>query len=509
MYQKAYTGRCQPRMTGRRLGYPSSMSGITISRPDITLLLDLDGKIRRATLADGLPAGGLESWVGRMWADTVSDGASDRVRGMLQDARSSGVSAFRVVNQRFPNGLELPVEYSTVRLGGEAGLIAIGKNQSTVTELQNRLIAAQHAREQDYWKMREVETRYRMLFDTSNEAVLIVRSDGFNVVEANLAALRALSITPGQDLLPELPLAEQDLFRAMLDRIRDQGRAPAIVVHLGVQRVAWTMRASLLATEPGHVFLLQLAPLVPRVGTSETSASTAFGGAVAGTLPIDELFERLPDAHVIIDLEGRVLRANAAFLDLVQVGSMGLVLGERMGRWLSRPGADLAVLISAVQRHHYVRLFTTTLQSALSSEVEVEISAAGERDQDCRFVSLLIRDISRRIAQAGGISNVDVDVGERQVAFAQRPSMHGPGGQTLLAALGTMADDLGETSLPALVKETVGLVERHYIEAALERTDGNRTATAELLGLSRQSLYMKLNRYGLDTESQAALDHDR
>jgi PAS domain-containing protein len=404
------------------------MSGITISRPDITLLLDLDGKIRRATLADGLPAGGIETWVGRMWADTVSDGASDRVRGMLHDARASGVSAFRVVNQRFPNGLELPVEYSTIRLGGEAGLIAIGKNQSTVTELQNRLIAAQQAREQDYWKLRDVETRYRMLFDTSNEAVLIVRADGFNVVEANLAALRTLSIT--DSLIPP-----------------------------------------------------------------------ALENAGYGNLPVDALFDRLPDAHVIIDLEGTVLRANTAFLDLVQVGSMGLVIGERIGRWLSRPGADIAVLISAVRRHHYVRLFTTTLQSELSSEMEVEISAAGERDEDCRFVSLLIRDISRRIALSG--AGGAADLGERHVP------KHAAGGQTLLAALGTMADDLGETSLPALVKETVGLVERHYIEAALERTDGNRTATAELLGLSRQSLYMKLNRYGLDTESQAALDHEQ
>jgi transcriptional regulator PpsR len=477
------------------------MSGITISRPDITLLLDLDGKIRRATLADGLPAGGIETWVGRMWADTVSDGASDRVRGMLHDARASGVSAFRVVNQRFPNGLELPVEYSTIRLGGEAGLIAIGKNQSTVTELQNRLIAAQQAREQDYWKLRDVETRYRMLFDTSNEAVLIVRADGFNVVEANLAALRTLSITPGQDLLPELSLTEQDMFRAMLDRIRDQGRAPAMVVHLGLQRAAWTMRASLLTSEPGHVFLLQLAPLASRTNPADSLIPPALENAGYGNLPVDALFDRLPDAHVIIDLEGTVLRANTAFLDLVQVGSMGLVIGERIGRWLSRPGADIAVLISAVRRHHYVRLFTTTLQSELSSEMEVEISAAGERDEDCRFVSLLIRDISRRIALSG--AGGAADLGERHVP------KHAAGGQTLLAALGTMADDLGETSLPALVKETVGLVERHYIEAALERTDGNRTATAELLGLSRQSLYMKLNRYGLDTESQAALDHEQ
>ena len=39
------------------------------------------------------------------------------------------------------------------------------------------------------------------------------------------------------------------------------------------------------------------------------------------------------------------------------------------------------------------------------------------------------------------------------------------------------------------------------IESALELTNGNRTAAAELLGLSRQSLYAKLNRYGLDGDS--------
>ncbi len=496
------------------------MSGITISRPDITLLLDLDGNIRRATLADSLPVGGVDAWVGRNWADTVSDGAGDRVRTMLQDARASGVSAFRTVNQRFPSGLELPVEYSTIRLGGEAGLIAIGKNQSTVTELQNRLIAAQQAREQDYWKLRDVETRYRMLFDTSSEAVLIVRADGFNVVEANLAALRTLSITPGQDLLPELPLSEHAMFRTMLDRIRDQGRAPAIVVHLGVERTAWTMRASLLSAEPGQVFLLQLAPLVAPVLLRPSPAGTPGDGAALPSrdsqardtpsrdnLPIDALLERLPDAYVVIDLEGTVLRANAAFLDLVQVGAVGLVLGERLGRWLSRPGADLAVLLSSVQRHHDVRLFSTTLHTD-TAEIAVEISAAGDREQNCRFVNLLIRDVSRRIAAPAAQPTPFGFSALLANPHAHTPSARASKGHTLLAALGAMADDLGEASLPTLVKETVGLVERHYIEAALERADGNRTATADMLGLSRQSLYMKLNRYGLDTESQAALEHD-
>ena len=54
------------------------------------------------------------------------------------------------------------------------GLLAIGKNVQAVAELQSRLIAAQQAMERDYWKLREIETRYRVLFDASNEAVLLV-----------------------------------------------------------------------------------------------------------------------------------------------------------------------------------------------------------------------------------------------------------------------------------------------------------------------------------------------
>ena len=53
--------------------------------------------------------------------------------------------------------------------------------------MQARLIAAQVAQtmERDYWKLREVETRYRLLFDASNEAVLLAHASNMRIVEAN------------------------------------------------------------------------------------------------------------------------------------------------------------------------------------------------------------------------------------------------------------------------------------------------------------------------------------
>jgi transcriptional regulator PpsR len=213
------------------------MNGINIAQPDVTLLLDKEGVIREATLSDTLAGEGLEAWIGRPWVETVADPGADKVQRMVADTRNSRVSMFRQVTQCFPSGLELLMEYTTVRLGGNAGLLAIGKSLQAVAELQSRLIAAQQAMERDYWKLREIETRYRLLFDASNEAVLLLKASTLRVIEANPAAIRALGLSPiGREFVPELPAQDQEPFQAMLLRVREHGKAPGILVHLGAQR---------------------------------------------------------------------------------------------------------------------------------------------------------------------------------------------------------------------------------------------------------------------------------
>ena len=67
-------------------------------------------------------------------------------------------------------------------------------------------------------------------------------------------------------------------------------------------------------------------------------------------------------------------------------------------------------------------------------------------------------------------------------------------------AFAAIEKDIGRTPLPALVRQTAAALERHCIERALALAEGNRTTTAELLGLSRQSLYAKLGRYGFHAD---------
>jgi DNA-binding NtrC family response regulator len=67
----------------------------------------------------------------------------------------------------------------------------------------------------------------------------------------------------------------------------------------------------------------------------------------------------------------------------------------------------------------------------------------------------------------------------------------------LARSVDEMTKLVGRVPLRDLVRETTDMIERLCIEAALKLTQDNRALAAEMLGLSRQSLYTKLRRYGI------------
>jgi transcriptional regulator PpsR len=445
------------------------MARVALAQPDVTLLLDMSGVIREATVASGLSDESVDAWLGCPWVDTVADFVGEKVRRIVEDARDSGISAFRQLTQRFPSGREVPMEYTTVLLGGRAGLLAVGKSLLAVAELQTRFVAAQQTLERDYWKLREVETRYRLLFNHSTEAVLLVRAGDCGIEEANPAATHALGLEgPGRKTLMQAVGAdEQGALRALLQRAQEQGKPPALVVHLGEQRAPWMVRASAVKGDPGTLLLVQLVPMTPRAQHGPDDLPSP-----------DTALTSLADPYVLIDGDGTVRRANQAFAELVDMPSTAAVIGESLDRWIWRPGADLSVLLATLKDHQVARLFPSSAHSELDVETEVEISGATVTSGTQSFFGLVIRDVGRRLTRYRDPKQI-TDLIE------------------------SVAEPVGKMPLKQLIRSTVDGVERHYIKAALDLVGGNRTAAADVLGLSRQSLYMKLGRYGLETETQA------
>src|SRR5262249_53857810 len=119
-----------------------------------------------------------------------------------------------------------------------------------------------------------------------------------------------------------------------------------------------------------------------------------------------------------------------------------------------------------------VRLFATTLRSELGEPAQVEISAVRMMNGGRPCLGVAIRDVGRRLPSG---------------LRGERPQ---PRSFEYLSEL------IGRVSLKDLVRDATDVIERLCIEAALELTGDNRASAAEMLGLSRQSLYVKLRRYG-------------
>ena len=150
------------------------------------------------------------------------------------------------------------------------------------------------------------------------------------------------------------------------------------------------------------------------------------------------------------------------------------VLGQNMRRWLSHPGEDFPVILALLQRHGSVQGVPLPAGGELGSVTEVEISAVGDRAPNAKHIGLLIRDVTSRGAA-------------RRAAPARLISA------SLRSAISRRAN-----SLETVVQAAVEAIERRYIEEALAKFRGNRTLAARRLGLSRQTLHVKLNKYKLD-----------
>ena len=438
---------------------------------DVTLLIDAEGHIYETILGPALDRDALASWEGRNWHDIVSSETRPKVRALLDEAVANGVSRFRQLNHPLPDGDELPIGYTVVRVGDGDRLLGVGKNLKALADLQQQLVEAQQAMESEYWHVRQAEARYRLLFQQSHEPVFIVDAEQVRISDANNAAAALVGSTSGRLTGRPFPPPSFQLgtaqdpveLRTLIDQLaRGTAAALQVPVRIGEAEVPWSMHLSLARFDDERVLLCRLA--------RERAVESGAGSGV----DVLHLLDGAPDGFVISDLDGNMLLANQAFLRMAQASGAEAVEGRSLGLWLGRPGADLTVLLTNLRRNGQMRFFATTIQGEHGLSTEVELSAVAVREAEVPCMGLVIRDVSSRLGSSrGGIRDLN-------------------------RAVEDLTSQVGRVSLKQLVEDTVALVELHFIDAALQLTGDNRTAAAELLGLSRQSLYTKLKRYNLD-----------
>lgn len=462
---------------------PSTAANLIAAASDVALVIDRDGIIRDVALnSDDLSTdlSGHGSWIGRPWIDTVTVESRSKIVALLGDAASGRSSRSRQINYPSLQQADVPILYSAISAGDEGKIVAFGRNLQQFSVMQSRLVEAQQSMERDYSRLRHVETRYRLLFRISSEPVLIVDVATQKVTEANPAAVdlfgAAVNGIIDRPLVEAFEPESASPLEGLLAVVKAAGHADDVRARLKQGGDEFLVSANIFRQENASLYLVRLSRLSP---------DSAVGMIPKMTWKLLKLVENAPDGFVVTDADGRIISANAAFLDMAQLSTDAQANNEKLDRWLGRPGVDLDILIANLRQRGTVRLFASTMQGEFGTEVAVEISAASVMNSERHCYGFAIRNVARRL-------KTEVRTGA---------------GPELPRSVEHLTELVGRVSLKDLVREATDVIERLSIEAALQMTGDNRASAAEMLGVSRQSLYVKLRRFGLaDSASENGSD---
>lgn len=448
---------------------PDLLAEIISTASDIALHITREGIVQSVLVNPHHRSfGQLSHWMGQQVRNLMTEEGVQKLDRRLDQlfAADEGTSLAVEITHLDPTNGDFPIRYALHRLPKDQSVLMLGRDLRAIAEIQQKLVSVQLALEKDYEAQREIDTRYRVLMEMTRDAILLVSMSSGRIADLNGAAATVLGGTRAE--LLGAAVAQEFVGRRrgeLLETMASLATADAATpIEMQVRRThRRVMMVPLVFRAAGERLLL--------CRLEEPAAATAPGDDVGDALM--RLFHDGVDGIVFADRDGVIRGANEAFLNLTDSANLGAVKGRSLADFLVRGSVDLKVLLDNARRSGRMRLYSTRLVTVFSAQVPVEISATWLNDRPMPILALVVRDSSRAEA-------------------LRRPGiMGGEEGASSVVEL------VGSAKLKDIVAETADVVERMCIETAVELTRNNRVAAAEMLGLSRQSLYVKLRKYGL------------
>lgn len=452
---------------------PEFLSSILAAASDIALVISAEGTILSVVVNSHSESfGNLKHWESRSISEFLTRESIPKFEKAHATYLAGETPAKQLELNHTDNAVwQYPVRYTFHRFGHENAALLLGRDLRPIAETQQQLVQAQIALEQGYEARREFDARYRALMAHIHQPVVFVSVQSGRIEDANEAAGALLNLS--------------------VDAMRSSSFAQHFVDRSNVELTESLMNAT-LAEDEGRVTVksvrtqtkIIIHPIVFRAGgqrilmcrmEAEASRAAVPDTATAQALA---LFRSGSDAMLFMSSSGEILSVNESFMDLVGAAHLSDVVGRSFVDYLGRGQIDLGVLTEQLQISGHMRMYATRLVNDLGTRLAVEISATRLTDCDPPAIGCVIRDVSRTEAGRPGGG------GAASAQVSAEPARN-------------VMDLVGSASLKDIVAETTDVVEKMCIETAVELTGNNRVAAAEMLGLSRQSLYVKLRKFGL------------
>ncbi len=450
---------------------PDEVAHIVQASADISLTLNRDGVIQSIAFGNpDLRSPNLEGWVGKNWLDVVTSESRPKIQALLQDANETSLSRFRQINVPSPGSADLPLLCATLKIGSTGQIIALARDLREISLLQQRLVDAQQAIERDYTRLRQLETRYRVLFEMASEAVIVLDANTFKIIEANPRAADLLGDSVkklnGRLLMDYLTKGDRIQVQSLLSKVANTSTVADLNTSIQSGQEVY-LSAAPFRNENQSLILVTLKRAGEFIDRQDSSAQSL----------VIQALENAPDGFIVTNSAGKILTANQAFLRLIMSDKLEQILNESLDRWLERSSVDLRVMLSNLQEKGAIKLFATSIRDTFGTLHPVEISAVSvPYPHAC--LGFTIREVGSRIR-----SKIQPE-------------------ESITRSSEELTQLVGRLPLKEIINETTDLIEQLCIKAALDLTRGNRVSASEMLGLSRQSLYIKLRKYNLSDQSK-------
>ena len=436
---------------------------------DFAFVISSDGEIIQTMTSPFLaPRLDLSSWKGLQFLDTLTKESVPKFEARIAQFKEGQKEVRPVELNHRPTHqqTELPVRYTYHRAAEDGSTLILGSDLRPVAEMQQQLVEAQIALENDYDARREHEIMLKVLMESSDVATVFIALDTGVISSCNSAA------------------------EVLLGRSRKELMDASFAAEFEDEDV--TSLIDRMVTAASDVSITAVLANSARGGRSYRLNPTLFRGATSQMLlckmepedsslePIDQLathlvsfFHKGVDPIVFVNMSGQILSANEAFVSVANVTHAQTLSGRSMSDFFSRGSVDLNVILESARRNGKMRLYSTKILNEHGDERPVEISTTQIRTEREPICVLVMRN-ARRVE---GISTPTSQMSEEEV--------------------NSVVELIGSQSLKDVVARSTDVVEKMCIETAIRMTSNNRVAAAEMLGLSRQSLYVKLRKYNL------------
>lgn len=447
---------------------PEFLRSIVAAASDIALVVSRDCVIQSVLLnANDNSYGNLDHWEGRRIQQFLTSESVPKFEGAVTRYLESDENQRPVELNHSDNAVwEFPIRYTFHKIGTDGQILLLGRDLRLIAETQQHLVQAQMALERGYEARREFDSRYRLLLATTRDAIVFVSVGTGRIKDINDPAASLLGAS------------RDDLTGAMFaQEFKDKRNGEFIesLVNLAISESVVDLEVQTRRSRKR----VKMTPTVFRAGGERVLICRLELEEDARVID-DQLLQNLSvlyyngsDAMVFSDAKGVITSANDSFLNMADAAHMSDVKGRSLGDFLARGQIDLNVLIDNAQKTGSMRMYATQLVNDYGGKVGIEIATTWLADRSSPVIAFVLRDVSR------------VDAVRKPPAAADEVSQH------------NVMELVGSASLKEIVAETTDVVEKMCIETAVTLTRNNRVAAAEMLGLSRQSLYVKLRKYGL------------